>query len=59
MKKAFGSFNFEEERAIAMVTSLVSKIEEIKIKSEIADAIAERMTILRRDYFLQITMQMS
>ena len=52
LKKAFGLFKFDEERAIALVTSLVSQINEIKIKSEIAEAIAERMTILRRDFFL-------
>jgi hypothetical protein len=52
-------FNFEEERSLAMVTSLVSKINDIKTKCDIADEIAMRMTILRRDYFGQLGYAMS
>ena len=40
LKQAFGLFNFEEQRSLALVNSIVKLISQIELKAKIAESLA-------------------
>ena len=43
-------YNFEEQRSLALVNAVVKLINTVETKAKLADAIATKLTILRRDF---------
>ena len=46
-------YNFEEQRSLALVNAVVKLINTVETKAKLADAIATKLTILRRDFLSQ------
>ena len=50
LETLFSQFNFEQERTLAVVESIVRKVETVRSKRKIAQAVAAKMTLFRRDF---------
>ena len=54
----FSQYNLEQMKTLAAVESIVKKVETVESKRKIAQAIAAKMTLLRRDFLVDVAEKM-
>ena len=54
LDQVFSQFNFEQAKTTAVVESIIKKVETVRSKRKIAQSVAAKMTLLRRDFLVDV-----